>query len=333
MTDQPNPVRDAFTEAAIRRSALLTGADAIENLPQDYECDPGRGDAVNVLRRLADFTTSEEQPTGPTWEARAEHAVRLYARTAIERDDALAEVAKLRADRPTEPTHQGPHPEHGGLETHRGTRDQCTGPDCGPVDTRRYWIAVDVPADDLDDDLPDALAYAADRAETVLQEERGYGSTAWHATETHDAERADLIAQRDRIANDTTQALAEQPFVPRTEREYWQAIADALNAANRAGMPVGIDLDGTLTDHRMWSVVWDRAAKRWDVAGYEDDDQAPAAPEQPTALTYSAGLIEAARLAEQGRVADPMGEAEEHVNDCFTTFAADLRRKAAEAQQ
>ncbi|WP_053913677.1 hypothetical protein [Streptomyces sp. TP-A0875] len=78
-------------------------------------------------------------------------------------------------------------------------------------------------------------------------------------------------------------ALAEQPFVPRTERDYWQAIADALNAANRAGMPVGIDLDGTLTDHRMWSVVWDRDAKRWDVAGYEDDDQSPAAPEQPTA--------------------------------------------------
>lgn len=88
-----------------------------------------------------------------------------------------------------EPTHQGPHPEHGGLETHRGTRDQCTGPDCGPVDTRRFWIAVDVPADDLDDDLPDALAHAAERVEDLLQEERGYNATAWHATETHNAEQ------------------------------------------------------------------------------------------------------------------------------------------------
>ncbi|WP_228994356.1 hypothetical protein [Streptomyces sp. DH8] len=31
-------------------------------------------------------------------------------------------------------THQGPHPEHGGLETHIGTRDNCSGPDCGPRD-------------------------------------------------------------------------------------------------------------------------------------------------------------------------------------------------------
>ncbi|MFK0069732.1 hypothetical protein [Streptomyces sp. NPDC091046] len=77
-----------------------------------------------------------------------------------------------------------------------------------PTDARRYWIAVDVPAADVDDHLGDALAHAADRAETVLQEERGYGATAWHATEQHDAERAALIAQRDRIANDTAQALA-----------------------------------------------------------------------------------------------------------------------------
>ncbi|MFF8095707.1 hypothetical protein [Streptomyces sp. NPDC016675] len=64
----------------------------------------------------------------------------------------------------------------------------------------------------------------------------------------------------------------EQPFVPRTELSYWQSIADALNAAESVGMSVGIDLDGTLTDHNTWSVVWDRAAKRWDVAGYEDDE-------------------------------------------------------------
>ncbi|MGW8988696.1 hypothetical protein ACWGRF_01975 [Streptomyces zhihengii] len=76
-------------------------------------------------------------------------------------------------------------------------------------------------------------------------------------------------------------APVEEPFVPRTERAYWQDIADALNAANRVGMPVGIDLDGTLTDHNSWSVVWDRTAERWDVAGYEDNDQGPAVEEQP----------------------------------------------------
>jgi len=67
--------------------------------------------------------------------------------------------------------------------------------------------------------------------------------------------------------------MADEPpvFVPRTERSYWVSIADALNAAHAAGMPVGIDLDGTLTDHHMWSVVWDRAAERWKVAGYDDD--------------------------------------------------------------
>lgn len=64
-------------------------------------------------------------------------------------------------------------------------------------------------------------------------------------------------------------------FVPRTERSYWEDIAAALNAAHSVGMPVGIDLDGTLTDRNAWSVVWDRAAEQWAVAGYEDDDAEP----------------------------------------------------------
>ncbi|MGP4084151.1 hypothetical protein [Streptomyces sp. KR55] len=33
-----------------------------------------------------------------------------------------------------EPTHEGPDPSHGGLTTHRGRREDCMGPDCGPVD-------------------------------------------------------------------------------------------------------------------------------------------------------------------------------------------------------
>ncbi|MER7726415.1 hypothetical protein [Streptomyces sp. NPDC096323] len=87
---------DVFTEAAVSRNALLAGITAIENLPQDFECDPGRGDAVKVLHRLADHYTTNEQPAGLTWEARTAHAVRLYATTAIERDDARTEAAKLR---------------------------------------------------------------------------------------------------------------------------------------------------------------------------------------------------------------------------------------------
>ncbi|MFD7861809.1 hypothetical protein [Streptomyces sp. NPDC059783] len=73
---------------------------------------------------------------------------------------------------------------------------------------------------------------------------------------------------------------ADQIFVPRTEREYWVAIADALNAAEAAGMSVGIDLDATLTDHRMWSVVWSRDDERWEVAGYDEDVDTDA-PREP----------------------------------------------------
>ena len=91
---------------------------------------------------------------------------------------------------------------------------------------------------------------------------------------------ADRVAELEQERHSTNKALDDAvqelranggAFVPRTERSYWVGIADALNAAHAAGMPVGVDLDGTLTDHRMWSVVWDRAAERWVVAGYDDE--------------------------------------------------------------
>ncbi|MGW7495414.1 hypothetical protein ACWGKA_14080 [Streptomyces luteogriseus] len=69
-----------------------------------------------------------------------------------------------------------------------------------------------------------------------------------------------------------------EAYMPRTERQRWVDIADALNAAHAADMPVSIDLDGTLTDHRMWSVVWDREAERWSVAGYDVDAEDPCHP-------------------------------------------------------
>jgi hypothetical protein len=36
-----------------RSEVLREAADAINALPQDYECDPGRGDAAEMLRRMA----------------------------------------------------------------------------------------------------------------------------------------------------------------------------------------------------------------------------------------------------------------------------------------
>ncbi|WP_234422379.1 hypothetical protein, partial [Streptomyces sp. NRRL F-6674] len=50
----------------------------------------------------------------------------------------------------------------------------------------------------------------------------------------------------------------------RTERSRWQAVADALNEIDVAG----IDLDGTIAGHNAWSVVRDRDAG-WMVSGYD----------------------------------------------------------------
>lgn len=51
---------------------------------------------MKLLRRLAGLTSTTEQPAGLTWEARADHAVRLYATTAIELEDARRENGRLR---------------------------------------------------------------------------------------------------------------------------------------------------------------------------------------------------------------------------------------------
>lgn len=38
---------------AYKAAVLREAADAINALPEDYECDPGRGDAAELLRRMA----------------------------------------------------------------------------------------------------------------------------------------------------------------------------------------------------------------------------------------------------------------------------------------
>lgn len=82
-----------------------------------------------------------------------------------------------------------------------------------------------------------------------------------------------LEVELDQRAADEIRSYLDAKFpeksAPRTERAHWQAIADALNAAHSAGMPIGIDLDGTLTDHNAWSVIWDRDAEQWILAGYD----------------------------------------------------------------
>ena len=50
MASRALQVAEASAEVAVLRRA----ADAISALPQDYECAPGRGDAVERLRRTAD---------------------------------------------------------------------------------------------------------------------------------------------------------------------------------------------------------------------------------------------------------------------------------------
>ena len=54
----------ADPSAAARAQAYRDAADEINALPQDYECDPGRGDAAEYLRRRADEihpATQEQQ--------------------------------------------------------------------------------------------------------------------------------------------------------------------------------------------------------------------------------------------------------------------------------
>ncbi|MBZ3909390.1 hypothetical protein [Streptomyces acidiscabies] len=53
---EPGPIaRDVLAQytAGCEAAVLRRAADAIAALPQDYECDPGRGDAVERLRRTA----------------------------------------------------------------------------------------------------------------------------------------------------------------------------------------------------------------------------------------------------------------------------------------
>ncbi|MFJ5675010.1 hypothetical protein [Streptomyces sp. NPDC093097] len=57
----PSEVREALD--AYRAEVLREAAGAINALAQDYECDPGRGDAADLLRRMADVA-GKDTPRG-----------------------------------------------------------------------------------------------------------------------------------------------------------------------------------------------------------------------------------------------------------------------------
>ncbi|WP_314411425.1 hypothetical protein [Streptomyces sp. DSM 40484] len=102
------------------------------------------------------------------------------------------------------------------------------------------------------------------------------------------AETAALVRRHaGHLATRDEEHTAEEFLAPRTDRSYWVTIEAALNTALAAGIPIGIDLDGTLTDHNAWSLVWDRITERWTIAGYQDGFEATAASEQKDTHTGS----------------------------------------------
>lgn len=86
-------------------------------------------------------------------EAQADGAVPEYL-------EQIAAVGKAKAA--TRPTHQGPHPEHGGLETHQGTREDCSGPDCGPESDDDVVDGEVLPEDDYADAVAELRAAATE---------------------------------------------------------------------------------------------------------------------------------------------------------------------------
>lgn len=198
-----------------------------------------------------------------TWEGRAQHAIGLYTKTAIELEDtrrdlraamtAISQVHELARLWDID----GPPPFTRPLTDLRAALGIPSQPVMTVV-THHYgraWVGHEIedacpctkaPCGLVAQSVPECTQHRADKS-------------------TRQSHPADACPGPDKTAS-----------VPRTEREHWVNIANALNAAEDAGMSVGIDLDGTLTDHTAWSVIWDSVAKRWTVSGYDaEDDETP----------------------------------------------------------
>ncbi|MFD6782300.1 hypothetical protein [Streptomyces diastaticus] len=135
-----------------------------------------------------------------------------------------------------------------------------------------FWVGETCRADEADGGLLDAafIAHARTDVPALLAEVerlRAALSSAADAIAEQDDEIADWAAKnaalRAELAARPTRAEATASPV-RTERSRWQAVADALNEIDVAG----IDLDGTIAGHNAWSVVRDRDAG-WMVSGYD----------------------------------------------------------------
>ncbi|NEC29565.1 hypothetical protein G3I20_24005 [Streptomyces sp. SID8111] len=117
----------------------------------------------------------------------ADHAGQFHEDANGYRWPTAAAMRQAAADKPA--AEQCTDPRHTGrIRAQLG----CTGPDPAEPGTppvpARYCLAVSVPADAVDEHLPDALAYVADRAEHLLQVERGYDARVWLAADDHPAD-------------------------------------------------------------------------------------------------------------------------------------------------
>ncbi|MEV0691816.1 hypothetical protein [Streptomyces sp. NPDC050388] len=64
IADHPDPATASRALAMAEAAVLRRAADALNALPQDYECDPGWGDAAERLRRTADGIEEKCSPAG-----------------------------------------------------------------------------------------------------------------------------------------------------------------------------------------------------------------------------------------------------------------------------
>ncbi|MFC8436392.1 hypothetical protein [Streptomyces sp. NPDC057253] len=225
-----------------------------------------------------------------TLEGRAQHAVGLYTKTAIELEDTRRELATTKAQLTEEKASHDPRlrclivkPDRD-RDQYVGWSNVCEMP--AGVWSRETALEYGFPASRLDRaDQTGTSSHIGDGAwddKGFIAEQRGWlrrellgdyaieyllgdREAAYALLEPLDSEPGDAPSQP------VSPGETDTAVVPRTERSYWVDIATALNAAVDAGMPVGIDLDGTLTDHNAWSVIWDQTAKQWQVAGYEDE--------------------------------------------------------------
>ncbi|MEU5660135.1 hypothetical protein ABZ802_31630 [Streptomyces sp. NPDC047737] len=126
-------------------------------------------------------------------------------------------------------THQGPHPEHGGLETHVGTREQCSGPDCGPPD----------PEDEIREAVLDleALHAAANGTSWLVARERdthpeGDGADYVISVEPTDGDADTVVFQDNDIAEEDAAYIAAMgPDIGRLLADLLHEIAEDMTSS------------------------------------------------------------------------------------------------------